>query len=181
MVPKPPVQPRGTRHDRRLDPHHDRPHRYRRGEGRALAPDHLGFRGLRPLPEADRTADSRGHPRTPRVATRRLGTRSPHRRGLYCRVGVLQSAYEGVAALFEQGQEEEGTRRVTRGIVAAWPLGHDGQPAPLLFAFHRKDVPSRWLPPECGSDPWWSPRVLRVPGWYPPQCTRRGYRPASRS
>src|SRR5215217_2949874 len=72
MVPKPPVQPRGTRHDRRLDSHHDRPHRFRRGESRALAPDHLGFRGLRPLPEADRKADSRGHPRTPRVATRRF-------------------------------------------------------------------------------------------------------------
>jgi hypothetical protein len=93
--------------------------------------------------------------------------------------GVLQSAYEGVAALFEQGQEEERTGRVARGIVAAWPLGHDGQPAPLLFAFHRKDVPSRWLPPEYGSYPWWSPRVPRVPGWYPPQFTRRGYRPAS--
>src|SRR5215212_4446247 len=145
MVPKPPIQPRGRRHERRLDSHHDRPHRYRRGEGRALAPDHLGFRWLRPLPEADRTADSRSHPRTPEVATRRLGTRSLHRRGLYCRVGVLPSAYEGVAALFEQGQEEE-------------ELG---------------SVPSRWLPPECGSDPWWSPRVLRVPWWYPPRCTRR--------
>src|SRR5215211_245879 len=108
MVPKLPVQPRGTRHDRRLDSHHDRPHRYRRGVGRALAPDHLGFRRLRPLPEADRTADSRGHPRTPWVATRRLGPRSLHRRGLYRREGVLQSAYEGVAVLFEQGQEEEG-------------------------------------------------------------------------
>src|SRR5215211_5319064 len=89
----------------------DRPHRYRRGEGRALAPDHLGLRGLRPLPEADRTADSRGHPRTPRVAIRRLGPRSLHRRGLYRRVGVLQAPYEGVAAHFEQGQEVEGLWR----------------------------------------------------------------------
>src|SRR5215218_2939987 len=151
MVPKPPVQPRGTRHDRGLDPHHDRPHRYRRGEGRALAPDHLGFRGLRPLPEADRTADSCGHPRTPRVATRRLGTRSPHRRGLYCRVGVLQSAYEGVAAPFEQAQEEEGLGRVARGIVAAWPLGHNGRPA----------TSPACLPPERCSWPVVTSRVWR--------------------
>jgi hypothetical protein len=49
--------------------------------GRALAPDHLGFRGLRPLPEADPPADSGDHPRTPWVATRRLGAPGLHRRG----------------------------------------------------------------------------------------------------
>src|SRR5215217_3810281 len=73
MVPQPPSQPRGTRHYGGLDSHHDRPHRHRRGEGRALAPDHLHFRGLRPLPEADPPADSGGHPRTPWVATYRQG------------------------------------------------------------------------------------------------------------
>jgi hypothetical protein len=51
---------------------------------RALAPDHLGIRGLRPLPEADRMADSGGHPRF-QVATRRLGAPGLHRHGLlYC-------------------------------------------------------------------------------------------------
>src|SRR5215211_6286424 len=104
----------------------DRPHRYRRGEGRALAPDHLGLRGLRPLPEADRTADSRGHPRTPRIATRRLGTRSLHRRSLYRRVGVLQSACEGVAALCEQGQEVEGLGRIAEVLLRVIPCTESG-------------------------------------------------------
>src|SRR5215213_6525371 len=67
MVPQPPSQPRGTRHGCRLDSHHDRPHRHRRGEGRALAPDHLDSWRIRPLPGAHREADSGGHPR-PQVA-----------------------------------------------------------------------------------------------------------------
>src|SRR3712207_1755475 len=77
MVPQPPGQPRGTRHDRRLHSYHDRPHRDRAGEGQALAPDHLGFRGLRPLPKSDRTADSRGHSRTPPILMSRATRRSP--------------------------------------------------------------------------------------------------------
>jgi deazaflavin-dependent oxidoreductase (nitroreductase family) len=36
----------------------------RRGEGRALALDHRGFRGLHLLPGADRTSAPGGHPRT---------------------------------------------------------------------------------------------------------------------
>jgi hypothetical protein len=32
-------------------------------------------------------------------------------------VGVLQSAYEGVTALFEQGQEEEGLGRVAEVLL----------------------------------------------------------------
>jgi hypothetical protein len=34
-------------------------------------------------------------------------------------VGVLQSAYEGVAALFEQGQEEEGLGRVAEVLLVS--------------------------------------------------------------
>jgi deazaflavin-dependent oxidoreductase (nitroreductase family) len=52
-------------------------------EERTLASDHLGFRGLRPLPGADRTADSGDHPRTQdssagagRVSENRASTRS---------------------------------------------------------------------------------------------------------
>jgi hypothetical protein len=46
-----------------------------------------------------------------------LGTRSLHRRGLYRRVGILHAAYEGVAALFEQGQEEEGLGRIAEVLL----------------------------------------------------------------
>src|SRR5688500_6338499 len=64
------------------------------------------------------------------------------------------------------------------GVSESWEQGANWG---ALFAFHREESPSRWLPPGCGSDPWWLPRVLRVPGWYPLRCTRLGYRPASRS